>query len=142
MNETFHILIQTPDTTLYEGQASSLLIETEGGQLEMFPHHANLVGTIGFTMPRVRIGSGDHVVEHVFAVRSGTVHFDTETNTCRILVTWGQPREEVVHETILEYLRYVEEKLANKENLNPLQIKYLDDQAKSLREIPSITFKQ
>ena len=135
MKETFHLLIQTPDSTLFNGEANSLAIETENGQLEILPHHAHLISTVVFASPRVRVG----VTDMMFAVRNGSVYFDTENNTCRVLVSWGQKREEIVHESIVQYLAFVEEKLANKESLNMFQLKYLNDQKQSLDEMIRVT---
>ena len=138
--DTFHLLIQTPEATLYNGEASRLSLGTETGEIEILPRHAHLVSTVTFALPKVTVGNKEgHNTEHMFAIRHGSVYFDTEKNHCRVLAFWGQKREEIVHETIAEYLKFVEEKLANHESLNSFQIKYLTDQKESLDEMISVT---
>lgn len=138
MNTTFHLLIQTPDATLLSADVSSLRIETDNGELEILPHHSHLIATVQHAAPRVMIGN----TEHVFAVRNGSVYFDTEKNVCRVLASWGQKREEVTHESLVEYLAFIENKLANHESLNSYQIKYLRDQKESTDAMLSVSFKK
>jgi F0F1-type ATP synthase epsilon subunit len=135
---TFHLLIQTPDATLLKEDVSSLRMETEHGELEILPHHAHLIATVQHATPRVMIGT----TEHVFAVRNGSVYFDTEKNVCRVLASWGQKREEVTHESLVEYLAFIESKLANNESLNAYQLKYLHDQKQSTDAMLNVSFKK
>lgn len=140
LGQTFHLLIQTPIETLFEGEVKSLALNTDSGIIEIHPNHAHLIGTLTFSMPRVTIVSQDSgTTEYVFSVRNGSVYFDTESNTCRVLALWGLKREEVTHETVAEYLKFVEETLKQGGSLNSFQLAYLGQEKESLETMVNVT---
>jgi len=50
------IRISTPDQTIFTGEADSLVVEAEKGQLEILPMHASLVTVVRPGPVRVRQG--------------------------------------------------------------------------------------
>jgi F0F1-type ATP synthase epsilon subunit len=139
MQKTFHLKIQTPEKTIFEDNVTSILIDTEGGQVELLPEHTNFISTIGFGILKVK--KEDHT-DHVFMARHGSIFFDNILNECRVLVFDCEKKEEVRHESISEYMKFVMEKLENKEELNTFQLKYLTNQKDSLDRMLEVITKQ
>ncbi len=52
MNE-FHLTIVTPDGTKFEGNATSLLVKTENGDVEILAKHADYFASLGIGRARI-----------------------------------------------------------------------------------------
>ncbi len=53
MNE-FHLTIVTPDGTKFDGNATSLLVKTESGDVEILAKHADYFASLGIGRARVQ----------------------------------------------------------------------------------------
>ena len=52
----FHLQIVTPDGAAYDGEAESLLISCETGDVEIMAGHADLFSTLGVGRARIKYG--------------------------------------------------------------------------------------
>ena len=50
---TFHLEIVTPDGLEYNGEAESLLIRTDDGDIEILANHADLISTVAIGRARI-----------------------------------------------------------------------------------------
>ncbi len=58
---TFQLEIVTPDGSVYSGEAESLLIRTDNGDVEILAGHADYLATLDTGRARIRTSSGDRV---------------------------------------------------------------------------------
>lgn len=56
--KTFHLEIVTPDGTAFDGEAQSLLIRTDMGDVEIMAAHADFVGAVAIGRARIRYEDG------------------------------------------------------------------------------------
>ena len=62
----FHLQIVTPDGLAYDGEAESLLVRTDDGDVEILAGHTDFLASVGIGRTRIRIGGEDR-----FASASG-----------------------------------------------------------------------
>ena len=55
----FHLLIATPDGLCYDGEAESLLVRTDDGDVEIRAGHTDLLASVGIGRARIRINGND-----------------------------------------------------------------------------------
>ncbi len=55
----FHLQIVTPDGTVFDGMAESLLIRTDAGDVEILKGHTDLFSSLGIGRARVKTASGE-----------------------------------------------------------------------------------
>ena len=55
----FHIEIVTPDGLAYKGDATSLLVRTDDGDVEILAGHADLLASVSTGRVRLRVGGKD-----------------------------------------------------------------------------------
>lgn len=55
----FHLLIATPDGLCYDGEAESLLVRTDDGDVEILAGHTDLLASVGIGRARIRINGND-----------------------------------------------------------------------------------
>lgn len=55
MNE-FHLTVVTPDGTKFDGKATSLLVKTESGDVEILANHAEYFASLGIGRARIEAG--------------------------------------------------------------------------------------
>lgn len=60
MNE-FHLTIVTPDGTKFDGNATSLLVKTESGDVEILAKHADYFASLGIGRARIRANGEDRL---------------------------------------------------------------------------------
>lgn len=60
MNE-FHLTIVTPDGTKFDGNATSLLVKTESGDVEILAKHADYFASLGIGRARIRANAEDRL---------------------------------------------------------------------------------
>ena len=60
MNE-FHLTIATPDGTKFDGNATSLLVKTESGDVEILAKHADYFASLGIGRARIRANGEDRL---------------------------------------------------------------------------------
>lgn len=122
MENTFKLIVRTPDQTVFDGMVSKVHLATEGGEMEAFTHHSSLTATISFSP--VEIVTADEK-EESYLVRNGMFLFDNETNTAILLALHCQHRSEISHPTIQEYAEFIDRELKNGTDLSDFQILYL-----------------
>ncbi len=126
----FHLTIQTPDRTLFAGEADRVRLSTEDGELEVFPQHADLQGAVGFS--KVFVVHGTH--EEDFTVRHGMLFVDQAANAVRLAAFDGHKTDEMDLATAEQYLALVRARLDAGEPLSDLGIRFLQDQKVALEK--------
>lgn len=119
---TFHLIIQTPLGTLFSGEVQNVLVKSELGKLGLLPHHADLVGALGYSTIQLKDSNN---VEEEYIARRGTVQFDNEENNLRIVVADCQLKKELSLVSAKEYLALIEDMLAKGESLDNFQLEYM-----------------
>ena len=58
---TFHLEIVTPDGCVFDGEAESLLVRTDGGDVEILAGHADYLAALSVGRARIRSTDGDRI---------------------------------------------------------------------------------
>jgi len=124
MANTFHLTVRTPEAEIIKKEVNSLKVMTEGGELEVYPHHSSLTGAIAFGKLNVRTDEA----ENEYLVQRGLVFVSVEDNSTQLLCFSCKEMKDIEYKTAKEYLDFIEQKLAEGENLNDFQLKYLEDE--------------
>ena len=124
MSNTLHLTIRTPEAEILDKEVSSLKVNTEGGEIEVYPHHASLTGSILFGKLEVRT---DHT-EVEYLVRRGILFVSVENNRVQILCYSCKEMKDVEYKTAREYLEFITDKLRSGHDLNEFQIRYLESE--------------
>jgi len=108
--KTLKLKIVTPEQLIFEEDAEHVIVPTEEGEIDILPHHVNLIGAItrGDVVAKV---SGEDVP---FAVVGGFVKI--EDNVVTILADFAEHVEELSEEKIAEAKRRSEELKKQAEN--------------------------
>lgn len=130
MQDIFRITVRTPEAEVVSRDVESLSVSTETGEMMILPEHAALGGVISFS-PLV-LKSGDH--EEQYLVQRGVLFFSNERNEAVILCSRCDTREKLDFNSVKEYLRFVEEKLAAGEGdeLSAYQYRFLENERLAL----------
>ena len=126
MENKFKLIIQTPDTEVFNGEAKSIAITLEGGRVVIMAKHASMIGTVKFTSAMVETGAEEETERYM--VRQGVLNFDNATNTCRLMAYYCELESEVSVEDAKEYLDFIEAELAKGSDLSDFQIEYLENE--------------
>ncbi len=137
LSENFHLTIQTPEKIYFDGPAVSVKIATETGEIEIFPQHASLMGTILFSHTTVRSAAA----EEEFLMRNGLIIVDNAKNTVSILVAACDAVGQADFKSIKEYQGFVLEQLAKKADLNSYQLVYLEEHGDALAKMIEVVKK-
>ena len=124
MQNTFHLTVRTPESEIISEAVNSLKVMTEGGEIEIYPHHASLTGSIMFGKMQVRMPKE----ELDYVVQRGILFVSVEKNTVQILCFSCQLYKEIEYKSAKSYLEFIEEKLKEGVNLNDFQLKYLENE--------------
>ncbi|MFN7160038.1 MAG: FoF1 ATP synthase subunit delta/epsilon [Candidatus Gracilibacteria bacterium] len=120
----FTLTIKTPDKTVFEGNAESISLKTETGQITILGHHADFLGSVAYT--RIFVKNQDRSDEYIG--RRGLVTFTNTTNNCEVLLIACEPIEEISHVSAAAYLAYVEEALRRGDDLSKSQLKFMEEE--------------
>ena len=138
MSVSFNLTIESPEETLYRGEANSLLLQTASGEAEILPGHAALAGSFAFSP--LRLKNGDH--EEDFIARQGLVFVDLRQNTVRVLAYYCVKKADIDLKTIKEYMEFILRKMDSGEDLSKYQLRYLEDEKLSLQKKLEVLEKQ
>ena len=130
MNETFELSIRTPNEDIFTGDASGLKLSTEGGDMEVFANHASVTASLMFSP--IVVDTGDKQEE--FVARNGLFLFDNASNRATILTLNCEKKSEVSHQTVQEYLQFINKQLAEGADLSDFQILYLKGEKLAVEE--------
>lgn len=125
----FKLIIKTPEEELYNGDAYSIYLSTEGGDMQIFDEHASVTASILFSPIIVSTKENE---EETFLARNGIFLFNNEKNEGVLLTTFCERKSETSYKTIEEYGKFVKQQLDEGKDLSDLQIKYLKNQLVSV----------
>lgn len=72
---TFHLEIVTPDGCAFDGEAESLLVRTDGGDVEILAGHADYLAALSVGRARIRGAGGDRIA----AISGGFLSVDKKS---------------------------------------------------------------
>lgn len=121
---SFKLLIQTPEREIYKGDADVLTLSNDTGEMQVFPGHASMLGSI--TYSAVKVDSAKH--EEAFVLRQGFVFVDQDKNEVKVLGLSCEKTSELDLVSAKEYLAFVLAKLDKPEELNEYQLTFLEGQ--------------
>jgi len=124
MKKTLHLTVRTPEAEIVSKEVNSIKVNTEGGEIEIYPHHASLTGSIIFGKLEVRAEKD----EQEYVIQQGIIFVSVENNTVQILCLSCKEFQDIEFKTAKKYLEFVEEKLQEGADLNDYQIKYLENE--------------
>ncbi|MCK9361010.1 F0F1 ATP synthase subunit epsilon [Patescibacteria group bacterium] len=121
---SFHLLIQTPEREAYKGDADILTLSNDTGEMQVFPGHASMLGSI--TYSAVKVDHAQH--EEAFVLRQGFVFVDQEKNEVKVLGLSCEKTADLDMVSAKEYLDFILSKLDKPDELNEYQLKFLEGQ--------------
>lgn len=133
----FHLVLQSTDNNLFDSEVNSVSLGSKGGDLQIFARHADLSTSFDFTTIKVETENETFS----FYARGGIVNFDNKENKLLVLGLSITPVNEVDLSGAESYLEYVNQLLANKENLSNFKIIQLENEKialeKQIQKTPS-----
>ncbi len=129
-----HVTIQTPEESSFDGECISVRLKTDDGEIEILPDHTNLVSTLTYSETTLTLPDGS---EKIYALRSGVILMINDSNRLSINVFFAELLENVKHESILAYHKEILERLKDGD-LSPLQVRFLENQSESIKEMVEI----
>lgn len=120
--KTFKLSIRTPEGNVFEGEATSIRLRAENGQMQVFSNHASLLSTIVFSRIVVDTPQG----EEVYLGRRGIFSFDNANNSATLLTLYCEAEGKVDLTNAEDYLKFIEEQMAKGEKLSEFQLTYLE----------------
>ena len=72
---TFHLEVVTPDGSAFCGEAESLLVRTDGGDVEILAGHADYLAALSVGRARIRTAEGDRIA----AISGGFLSVDKKS---------------------------------------------------------------
>lgn len=127
----FKLTIRTPQEDIYTGQAASLTLASEDGEMQILEDHASITASLNFTPIIVVEESGNE--EHYLA-RNGIFLFNNEENSGILLVNYCEKTSEISMQTIEEYSKFLDEQLAQGKDLSQFQVLYLKNEKVAVEE--------
>jgi len=121
---SFKLQIQTPLKSVFNGEANSFSIKTDGGKIQVLSKHADLTSSVSFS-PAV-ISYGDET--DVIVIRNAVISFDNKSNTMTVLALFAEQEKHIDASSTENQLETIREMLNNPEKLNDYQLKYLENQ--------------
>lgn len=129
---TFQFSLLTPTKELFSGAVRSVHLSTDLGEMELLPGHASLVGAVAVS--RVVVSLETPGSTETFLVRQGSISFEMEQNTARLVAYTGEILKNASRESLKEFHSFVREMLNKPENLNQYQIKFLESESSALEK--------
>lgn len=127
----FKFKLITPEKTLYDDEADSVILTTEEGQIELMDGRSNLVGSILYSIVSVENGNETYT----FSIRRGVMSFFTELNECNVFVLSGDAIDADKKISAEEYLAKIENLTPeNFEELSSYKVKYIINEKLSVLE--------
>lgn len=131
---TIHCKILTPSGVSFDNEVDAVRMATVDGLLEIFPQHADLVGTIDFS--HVWAVQGQHT-DH-FLVRHGMLSVDSTQNQARIMVFECLKKESVDFKTLRQYFDMLNGLLTSGVH-SKMQISFLKGEISSMEKMLAVT---
>jgi F0F1-type ATP synthase epsilon subunit len=122
--KTFKLTVRTPENEVFVGEATSIRLRAENGQMQVFANHASITASILFSKIIIDTENG----EEAFVARRGMFAFDNKTNSATLLAFYCEHEKELDAKTAEDYLKFIEEQLAKGEDMSQFQLVYLEDE--------------
>jgi len=124
----FQFTLRTPIAEIYSGTVDSVHLETDTGEMEVLVGHASTIGSIQFSVVKIR--RDKHVDEYV--VRQGILSIDESGDSARIIAQYIEKRSDMRVRSLEEYRTFILDRLKEPERLSKYQVKFLENQRTSV----------
>ena len=128
MQNKFKVILRTPQEELVDREVESVYLTTEEGDLVLMPGHSALAGAISYS--KVILKDENHLEEYL--TYSGVVFFSNTNNEARILVQRATLKDKVDYDGLRTYLKLVQERIANGQDLSDIHIRFLEGERVAL----------
>jgi len=128
MDNTFKIIIQTPEMELVNKRVESVYLTTEVGDMMLLPGHSAFSASISYSP--IILKEGDKKEEYV--AYSGVIFFSSTQNEAHILVQRAELKDKVDYDGLKTYLKLVEERLKSGESLSDIHMRFLEGERVAL----------
>ena len=128
MQNKFRVILRIPEAKLVDREVESIYLTTETGDMMLLPEHSALAASI--TYSKIILKDGTHLEEYL--AYSGFVFFSNVNNEARILVQRATLKDKVDYDGLKAYLKLVQERLENGQDLSDLHMRYLEGERVAL----------
>lgn len=118
------VRVLSPVAELYDGEADSLHLATETGEMGVLPGHATLIGLIDFCVLKVQ--NGEKIEEYF--VRNGNLMIEEDGETVRVLGHSIEQKSNMSIKSLEDYMNFILDRLSDTSRLSKYQIAFLEDQ--------------
>jgi len=122
---TFNLNIRTPEKEVFKGEVTKVKFSDETGELTILPHHASMTSTIDFS---ALIFTKPDGTEEDYLIKRGIAMVYNKQNRVDIDVLECIKTGEISPVTAEEYLKFVMDKLAKRQDLSKFQLDYLEEE--------------
>lgn len=130
MQKTLNLILRTPEAELVEKKVESVYMTTEAGDLMLMPGHSALSATITYSPIVIKDGQ----TEETYLSYGGVVFFSNTKNECHILAQRADLKDRVDYDGLKAYLKLVQERIENGEDLSDIHMRYLEGERVALVE--------
>jgi F-type H+-transporting ATPase subunit epsilon len=109
MNE-FHLTVVTPDGTEFDGMATSLLVKTDSGDVEILANHADYFASLGIGRARIEANGEKRIAS------SAGGFLSVKKNEVMLVATTFEFANEIDVERALQAKEEAEESIARSDN--------------------------
>lgn len=128
MQNKFNLILRTPAEELVNREVESVYLTTEEGDLMLMPGHSALAGSISYS--KIVLKDGGH--EETYLAYSGIVFFSNDRNEAHVLVQRATLKDKVDYDGLKTYLKLVQERIENGQDLSDLHIRFLEGERVAL----------
>ncbi len=130
MHKNLKLILRTPEAELVNKEVESVYMTTEAGDLMLLPGHSAFSASISYSPVILRDGQ----TEETYLSYGGVVFFSNTKNECHILAQRADLKEKVDYDGLKSYLKLVQERIENGEDLSDIHMRYLEGERVALVE--------
>ncbi len=127
-NDTFKLIIKTPEEEVFCGEVDSVYLTTETGDMMLMPLYAAFSASI--TYSPIIIIQNEKKTDYV--ARRGLVFFSNVKNECHILCQQAELKDRVDYDGLKSYLKLIENHISKGDGLSDVHMRFLQDQKLAL----------
>ena len=130
MQKTLKLILRTREAELVKKDVESVYLTSEAGDLVLLPGHSALSATLTYSPIVIKDGQ----TEETYLSYGGVVFFSNAKNECHILAQRADLKDRVDYDGLKSYLKLVQERIENGEDLSDIHMRYLEGERVALVE--------
>ncbi len=134
MNKTLQVQFICPEGVVFAGTAERVLLDTEAGQIEVWPDHTTLLTTILYSHAVIY----NEKSAQEFHIRHGLASVNQLTNTLRVIATVCEKSADIQYASLTEFALQTKERIAGSIGLHEIEVQYLQDQLGSVERMVAV----